>query len=89
MDDDWALSKESEPLKSSDLLAAGQNYLVTYHYKSRKYDNAGYHYSIETSVVEFVDKMEKYKEDGTYILINVLAIDAATAKRWDGSLQGM
>ena len=64
------------------------HYLITYHFAhnhSWHSEIDGFHYEITKDVEGWVDEMEQY-EDGEYILINVLPINEATAKRWASKL---
>lgn len=45
-------------------------------------------YSIDNDPIEFIEKVQKYKEE-TYFIINVLPISSRRAKEWRKKLRGI
>jgi hypothetical protein len=62
-------------------------FLISYAHHARGFP-VSFHYDVVDDVEAWVDRMEAF-EDGPYILVNVLPISDAAAKRWDGALKSM
>lgn len=66
-----------------------QWYLITYAFHNSGEDvRVSFNYDVTDDIVAWVDKTNSYS-DGPYVLVNQLAIDEQTARRWDGSLRSM
>lgn len=67
-----------------------QWYLITYVYHGNGEDGkkVSFHYDITDDIVAWVDRVNSLS-DGPYVLVNQLAIDEHTARRWDGFLRSM
>lgn len=67
-----------------------QWYLITYacHHSCDEDGKVSFHYDVTDDIVAWVDDVNQLP-DGPYVLVNQLAIDEHTARRWDGSLRSM
>jgi hypothetical protein len=66
-----------------------QWYLITYVYQhsSDADGKVSFHYDVTDDIVAWVDRMNSLS-NGPYV-VNQLAIDEHTARRWDGFLRSM